>query len=122
MSTEDGEQSVTLTCSPLSTDLRGAGLGGIFNGSEAIDHFPQSAAFDLKVNVDGFLVSIYPANESGSSGMGELWNANEARTRSRQRKPRQVLWPEEESFQRSVTCVRVNSRCVVVSLIKVFFL
>ncbi|KAA0701442.1 hypothetical protein E1301_Tti024068 [Triplophysa tibetana] len=78
VSTAGGEHSVTLTSSALSSYLRSAGLGGIFNDADAIeDHFLQSAVFDFKVSVDGFLESIHPADERGTSGTGELWDADE---------------------------------------------
>ncbi|KAA0720556.1 hypothetical protein E1301_Tti019686 [Triplophysa tibetana] len=96
LSTAGGKHSVTLTSSALSSYLRGAGLGKIFNDHAAIeDYFLQSAAFDLKVSVDGFLESIHPANEIGSSGTGELWDTDEAED------AQLVRWPEEVSFMRS---------------------
>lgn len=58
-----------LTSSALTTYLRAAGLSSAFNDAEAIeDHFLQSAVFDVKVNVDGFLLSIEAADARRASG------------------------------------------------------
>lgn len=59
VSTENGEEPVQLSSLVLSTFQRDAGLSRMFNDVEAIeDNLLQSPAVDLKVNVDGFLLSI----------------------------------------------------------------
>ncbi|MGL4763662.1 MAG: hypothetical protein ACRC2N_01290 [Aeromonas sp.] len=68
VSTAVGEERVLLTSSALTTYLRAAGLSSLFNDAEAVeDHFLQSAVFDMKVNTDGFLVSIEPADATRAS-------------------------------------------------------
>lgn len=77
VSTADGEERVLLTSSALMTYLRAAGLGSMFNDAEAIeDHFLQSALFDMKVNTDGFLLSIEPADARRASGADERWTGD----------------------------------------------
>lgn len=66
--TADGDERVLLTSSALTTYLRAAELSSAFNDAEAIeDHFLQSAVFDVKVNVDGFLLSIEAADARRAS-------------------------------------------------------
>ncbi|XP_052421438.1 uncharacterized protein LOC127964930 [Carassius gibelio] len=77
VSTASGDETVQLSSSALSTYLRDAGLSSMSNDAEAIeDHFLQSPPVDLKVNVDGFLLSIQPAEAGRAVGAEDQWDTD----------------------------------------------
>ncbi|XP_052425546.1 uncharacterized protein LOC127968392 isoform X9 [Carassius gibelio] len=77
VSTASGDETVQLSSSALSTYLRDAGLSSMSNDAEAIeDNFLQSPPVDLKVNVDGFLLSIQPAEAGRAVGAEDQWDTD----------------------------------------------
>ncbi|KAA0701739.1 hypothetical protein E1301_Tti023103 [Triplophysa tibetana] len=76
--TDNGEDTVVLISSALSTYLMGAGLGSLLNDAEAIeDHLLLSPGLDLTINADGFLLSMQRAVEPPAPSVETLNDSDE---------------------------------------------
>ncbi|KAA0701741.1 hypothetical protein E1301_Tti023105 [Triplophysa tibetana] len=76
--TDNGEDTVVLISSALSTYLWGAGLGSLLNDAEAIeDYLLLSPGLDLTINADGFLLLMQRAVEPPAPSVETLNNSDE---------------------------------------------